>query len=187
MTYNIETRNGLPNEMQTLLTDYPREAWPDNPHFAASIQQWMGAHQMFRQLTDIVIKDTKRVIDKQRDPQDYAARLGHFGNLLVMNLHGHHTWEDRSYFPELLAADDRFETGLEMLEADHQVLDAGLAALTHSANRAIKLQQMDEKQMREEAANVLDNVTDVARYLARHLPDEEDLVVPILLHHKMRG
>ncbi|MEC8197707.1 MAG: hemerythrin domain-containing protein [Pseudomonadota bacterium] len=75
----------------------------------------MGAHTMFRQIAEIVAVDTEEMLDKKLDPDWYAMRLGHFGNALVRNLHGHHTWEDRKFFPELMAADDRFIDGLEML------------------------------------------------------------------------
>ena len=187
MLENLETRQGLPVEMQTLLRDYPRDAWPDHPNFAASIQNWLGAHVMFGRLADIVEKDTQTYLDRDSDAQDYAGRLGYFGNQLVANLHGHHTWEDRSYFPELNRADSRFESGLQMLEADHEVLDAGLDRLTRHANRAIQLTTLDPDQVKDEAGKVLKSVEDIKSYLGRHLPDEEDLIVPILLHHKMRG
>jgi iron-sulfur cluster repair protein YtfE (RIC family) len=187
MLENLETRQGLPEEMQVLLRNYPREAWPDHPNFAASIQNWLGAHVMFGRLADIVEKDTQMHLDRDSDPRDYVGRLGYYGNLLVANLHGHHTWEDRDYFPELSRADPRFDGGLQMLEADHEVLDAGLNRLTDHANRTIQLATLDPKQVRDEAALVLKDVEDVKSYLSRHLPDEEDLIVPILLHHKMRG
>lgn len=187
MLKTLETRQGLPLEMQTLLRDYPRDAWPDHPNFAVSIQNWLGAHVMFGRLANIVEKETQAHLDNNSDTRDFIGRLGYYGNLLVANLHGHHSWEDREYFPELHRADPRFENGLNMLEADHEVLDAGLDRLTHHANRTIQWATLDPKQVREEAALVLDDVGDVKSYLARHLPDEEDLIVPILLHHKMRG
>ena len=59
MTQTIQQREGLPDDMRILLRDYPREAWPDHPHFARSIQNWMGAHQMFRQLGEITAKGPK--------------------------------------------------------------------------------------------------------------------------------
>ena len=173
--------------MQTLLRDYPRDAWPDHPNFARSIQNWMGAHQSFRALTDLLAHDTQTFLDKDMESEAYAARLGFYGNLLVRNLHGHHTWEDRSYFPELMAADDRFESGLDMLETDHVALDALLDGITHTANRVIQLHQLEPSQMVNEAGPLEADFSQLQGFLARHLADEEDLIVPILLHHKMRG
>ena len=106
---------------------------------------------------------------------------------MVGNLHGHHGWEDHSYFPELSAADPRFDTGLEILEKDHEVLDAVLDVFTRTANRTIKLIQLDEKQAREEAGKLLEVARAIKALLARHLSDEEELAVPIILHHRLRG
>lgn len=185
--YNIHSRQGLPEEMQTLLRDYPREAWPDHPDFAESIQNWMGAHQMFRRLGEIVHTATEQAVDRTLDPEQFSARLGQFGNLLVRNLHGHHGWEDHQFFPELEAADARFARGLEMLESDHVELDALLDRLTTSANRYLQLVQLSPKDARAELPVLLKETGAIGGFLDRHLSDEEDLVVPILLHHKLRG
>lgn len=183
----LASRQALPQDMGLLLRDYPRDAWPDHPNFARSIQNWMGAHQMFRQLGDVTRSETEMYLDRARDANDFAGRLSVYGNLLVRNLHGHHTWEDRAFFPELAAADSRFEHGLEMLESDHEVLDDVLERFTRAGNRVVKLVQLDEAQARDEAGDVLKIATEIEGYLARHLADEEDLVVPIILHHKLRG
>ena len=188
MTYpTLSDRTGLHMGLQVLLRDYPRDAWPDHPNFARSIQNWMGAHNMFRNLSELNQKETELYLNNGRDPQDYADRLSFYGDLLVRNLHGHHMWEDRDYFPELLAADDRFARGLEMLEGDHLQMDEILGRFTDQANRVVQLIQLDETQAKGEAGNLQTLCTDITSFLNRHLADEEDLIVPILLHHKMRG
>lgn len=184
---SIHNRLALPTEFQILLGDYPRAAWPDHPNFAQSIQNWMGAHTMFRQLGKITTQETERFLDKASSDERFAQRMGYFGNQLVQNLHGHHNWEDRDYFPELSAADPRFDRGLDMLEADHQELDKVLDQFTRSANRTLQLIQLDRPQAYEEAALLKGHCEHIKGFLARHLEDEEDLIVPILLHHKMRG
>jgi hemerythrin-like domain-containing protein len=187
MTHHITMREGLPPEMRSLLWDLPRDSWQAHPAFARSIQNWMGAHQMFRQLGAIVQEDSETFLDKGMETDRYAGRLAHFGNLLVRNLHGHHTWEDRSYFPELQAADPRFTDGLEMLEGDHAELDALLDRFTRGANRVVQLATLDPSQMADEAGPVRDMAEQLTGFLHRHLTDEEDLIVPILLHHRLRG
>jgi iron-sulfur cluster repair protein YtfE (RIC family) len=142
---------------------------------------------MFGQIAAIVATDTEEMLDKQIDPDWYAMRLGHFGNALVRNLHGHHTWEDRKFFPELMAADDRFTAGLEMLEADHDAMDGLLNGLVQSSNRFIKLMDLSPQDAPSELPEVLKQAEGIQTFLIRHLMDEEDLTVPILLHHKLRG
>lgn len=177
----------MPEEMQLLLADYPRDDWDAHPNFKRATAQWMKAHQMFRQLAEVTRTETEGFLDKTRDPNDFAGRLSIYGNLLVRNLHGHHHWEDHSYFPELSAADPRFDAGLEILEKDHEALDGILDAFTSASNRVIKLIQLDEAQARDEAGGVHEMASGIERLLDRHLGDEEDLAVPIILHHKLRG
>ena len=118
---------------------------------------------------------------------DYAGRLSYYGGNLVGSLHGHHGWEDHSYFPELSAADPRFDAGLEVLEKDHADLDLVLDDFTRQANRVIKLADLDATQAREEAVSVHRTSEVIEAFLKRHLSDEEELAVPIILHHRLRG
>ena len=184
---NIKSRQALPHDMRLLLWDYPREAWPDHPNFARSVQNWMGAHSMFRQLGEVTRAETESYLSKDRAPEAFAGRLSYYGDALVRNLHGHHGWEDRAFFPELAKADPRFQQGLDMLEGDHVALDDVLDRFTHKANRVVKLIHLDEAQARQEAEDLLPITSEIEGFLARHLSDEEDLVVPIILHHKLRG
>lgn len=177
----------MPQEMRLLLKDYPRDAWQVHPGFARATRQWMAAHAGFRRLADALRDETEAYLDRRRDPQVYAGRTSRVGNALVGNLHGHHHFEDRSYFPELSAADPRFDAGLEILEKDHAALDSVLDDLTRTANRTIKLIQLDEAQARDEAGRLLNHAQTVETFLERHLGDEEDLAVPIILHHRLRG
>lgn len=158
--FDIRT-NDMPIEMQSLLRDYPRDDWDAHPGFKEKTRHWLGA--------------------------DYANRLAYRGNALVGNLHGHHGWEDHSYFPELSAADPRFNAGLDILEKDHEDLDGVLDNFTQTANRTIKLVQLDEKEAREDAGKLHGVAQTIEAFLDRHLSDEEELAVPIILHHRLRG
>ena len=177
----------LPDEMRILLDKYPREAWAAHPNFKQAAQNWLGAHRMFRSLSKTVRRDAENYLDKRIDPQDYAERLLHRGNALIGNLHGHHGWEDYAYFPELSAADPRFDAGLKILENDHKVLDEVLHDLTDAAIRTLDFIQSDDQAAHEEVARVYESAQIVEKLLARHLVDEEELAVPIIIHHKLRG
>jgi hypothetical protein len=185
-TFDIRTGD-MPSEMQTLLNDYPRDTWDAHPGFREKTRHWLGAHQMFRRLSAQVTKDTETFLNHDMDARDYAGALSHRGNQLVGNLHGHHGWEDHSYFPELSAADPRFDAGLEILETDHADLDKVLDSFTNLANRTIKLVQLDEKAAHDEAGQLHGTAQTIEAFLKRHLTDEEELAVPIILHHRLRG
>lgn len=173
--------------MQVLLNVYPRNTWEAHPGFKEKTQHWLGAHKMFRQLGQIIRTETEQFLDNSRGADQFAARLSYYGDMMVRNLHGHHGWEDHSYFPELAAADPRFEAGLEVLEKDHQELDVVLESFSTVANRVIQLAQLNEKQAYDEAGELHRVAETIEAFLKRHLSDEEELAVPIILHHRLRG
>lgn len=177
----------MPPELRVLLEQHPRDSWPAHPGFREKTRQWLSAHQMFRQLAARVREDAETYLDGDLEGPTYAAGLSRFGGALVGNLTGHHGWEDRVYFPELSAADPRFDAGLEILEQDHDDLDQVLATFTSTANRAIKLIQLDEAQARSEIGQTQATAEVIEAFLQRHLGDEEDLAVPIILEHRLRG
>ena len=185
-SFDIRT-DEMPSEMQSLLRAYPRDAWEQHPGFRDKTQHWLAAHKMFRQLGRVLRKETERYLDKARAPDDYAARLSYYGDALVQNLHGHHHWEDHNFFPELLAAEPRLDAGFDILEKDHEYLDRILDSFAKTANRAIKLIQLDEQQARDEAGKLHRIAETIEALLHRHLGDEEELAVPIILHHRLRG
>jgi uncharacterized protein YlaN (UPF0358 family) len=152
----------MPADMRILLDAYPRDTWEAHPGFKEKTSNWLGAHVMFRQLAELVRLETEAYLEKLRDPEDFAARLSRYGDL-------------------------RFEKGLEILEKDHEALDAMLFGFSRTANRAIKLVQLDEAQAREEAGQLQPVTETIEKLLARHLSDEEELAVPIILHHRLRG
>lgn len=185
--HHITTRIGWPEDIATLTATYPRPDWDAHPHLRRPTRQWMGAHQGFRRIAEILRRDVEQYLDAQIDDVAYADRLVHFGHRLTVNLHGHHTWEDRSFFPEVNSVDPRFAAGLDVLEADHMVLDETLDRFTRSANRVVLLSERDAAQARGEAGKLHALTVEIEGLLKRHLTDEEDLIVPIILHHKMRG
>jgi len=177
----------MPEQMRPLLDEYPRADWFDHPNFKQATKNWMGAHRMFRYLAELVHRETEQFLDGDLSGDDFARDLAYYGDALIQNLHGHHRWEDKNYFPELLAAEPRCREGFETLSADHQILDQVLEQFTLQSNRVIKLLHLDEKQAIEEAETLLPICDTLKKVLNRHLDDEENLAVPIILHHKLRG
>ncbi|GAB5449340.1 MAG: hypothetical protein Gyms2KO_42130 [Gymnodinialimonas sp.] len=185
-TYHIR-QDEMPEDMRFLLNTYPRDSWEAHPGFHEKTKHWLSAHQMFRRVSKQVRLDAEAYLNRDMEIDAYAGRLSYYGGNLVGNLHGHHGWEDHSYFPELSAADPRFDAGLEVLETDHADLDKVLDDFTRTANRAIKLATLDAAQAREEVARVHGTSEVIEAFLKRHLTDEEELAVPIILHHRLRG
>lgn len=180
----LDTRSGLPDALRVLLAQYPREAWARDPGFSPLIRFWLDRHMMFRKLTRRMTEDARAALEGRSDPRAHAAALARFGGMFVQELHGHHHIEDAHYFPVLSRHDARLERGFALLDADHHALDGHLQAFVTRANAVL---QAEAPTRHDATGTFLDGLDGFAPLLERHLTDEEDLVVPVLLRHGARG
>ncbi|MAY85805.1 MAG: dihydrodipicolinate reductase [Pseudooceanicola sp.] len=177
---SLAARTALPDPLRVLLAEYPREAWQADPGFSELIRFWLDRHLMFRRLIDQMQTDAQAAIDGNISALDYQRRLARFGGMFVNELHMHHQIEDTHYFPVLEAQDSRIAQGFAILDTDHHQIDAGLHSFADTANAALRLAP-ESPGFTDAAANVLSGVDTLAPLLNRHLIDEEELVVPVLL------
>ena len=180
----LDTRAGLPDALRVLLAEYPREAWARDPGFSPLIRFWLDRHMMFRKLSERMADDARAALEGRSDPRAHAAALARFGGMFAQELHGHHHIEDAHYFPVLARHDARLERGFTLLDADHHALDGHLQAFVTRANAVL---QAEARARHDATAAFLDGLEGFAPLLERHLTDEEDLVVPVLLKHGERG
>ncbi len=176
---SLETREGLPDALRVLLDAYPRDGWsPDTLDQLTSF--WLQRHMMFRRMLGHMVDDAKKLADGAMDPDIYARHLAQLGSHFVQDLHGHHHIEDEAYFPKLVVMDARLERGFEILDADHKAIDKHLNDFVNSANALISAHADDRL---EKGAPFLDTLERLQGFLHRHLVDEEDLVVPVILKY----
>lgn len=133
---------------------------------------------MFRQLSQMLIADTQSALDKALDPQQHKARVSRFGGMMVQQLHGHHQIEDAHYFPVLATKERALVRGFEILDHDHHDLDGLLERFTQKANAVLQ---------GSEPGAFLAETESFQRFLNRHLNDEEELIVPVILKHGPEG
>ena len=105
--------------------------------------------------------------------------------MFVNQLHGHHQIEDHHYFPVLVTRDRRIERGFDMLDKDHHALDGHLNRFVETANGAIAALTADDP--KSGAGAFLTAVDGMDHMLRRHLDDEEDLIVPVILRYGTEG
>jgi hemerythrin-like domain-containing protein len=177
----LETRTGLPDALRILMQEYPREGWEGHRHFEGLVRFWLDRHLMFRQMTALMQQETEAVLSRRMDPRSYTGRLAQIGSQFVQNLHGHHQIEDGHYFPILAKMYPRLQSGFELLDGDHHALEGTLQAFVKSANAV--LQTQDPKALHEAAGGFTVELARITALLDRHLVDEEELVVPIILKH----
>ena len=181
----LHLRTGLPDALRVLLEQYPRDIWTSHLHFDGLTRFWLERHLSFRHLMAELQTRTRAFIDEPGDPRLQARQTARLAGALIEHLHGHHQIEDLHYFPVLADAERRLERGFVMLDADHHALEAELNGLAEATN--IYLRALTQGDGVHDAAGAFEaRMRAFERLLDRHLADEEDLVVPVILHHAPR-
>jgi len=182
----LEDRKHLPDALRVLLRDYPRDLWESHHNFDGLTRFWLDRHLMFRRALAQWQDDTRGFLDHDRAPRAHGQMTARIGGFLINELHGHHQIEDTQYFPVLAQANARLARGFDLLDADHHALDAQLAALTEAANGHLRNLQDKTADQTASAGAMLARLDGFERFLNRHLVDEEELVVPVILHHALK-
>ncbi len=175
--FALATRPGLPDALRLLLPLYPRDGWTRHHNFDGLVAFWLDRHLSFRDLTARMAQGTQALLDRSIDPADFAATLLRLGTHFLNDLHGHHGIEDAYFFPRLTLIEPRLAQGFAMLETDHQSIDGVLHRFANAANSLLP----DPANLTHAAAFAAE-LAAVTALLDRHLTDEEDLIVPVILH-----
>jgi len=182
----LDQRSGLPDALRVLLEAYPRQGWSEDPGFNEVIRFWLERHLMFRRLTEVLGEEARSRLDGKIDARRHAAGLARYGGMFVNELHMHHQVEDHHYFPVLAQRDSRLARGFEILDRDHHAMDAILSGFASAANGVLSA-DLDSPQQFDAVGGFLEERDRVAALLERHLTDEEELVVPIILKYGTLG
>ncbi len=180
--FSLGSRGGLPDTLRVLLDSFPPEGWRTHPQFSALIQFWLERHLMFRQLQRALQDEARGFLGGARDPVGYAQALSRDAGFFLNPLHGHHHIEDQHYFPTLRRLEPRLAPGLDLLDSDHCALDALLGGLADRANAVLRDLGSGGRGV-DPTGRFATDLERFAGFLDRHLTDEEEIVVPILLAH----
>jgi iron-sulfur cluster repair protein YtfE (RIC family) len=176
----LDVRERLPDPLRVLVAAYPRSGWESHPHFTALTRFWLDRHLSFRRMQGLLIAETEGFLDGGREPRAYARGLQRLAGTFLNELHGHHMIEDHQNFPLLKRLDGRLAAGFDLLDADHHALDAGIHALAEDTNAVLRAVQ-DGAPADAPAGALHGRLAGFARLIDRHLVDEEELVVPVIL------
>jgi len=157
---------------------FPRERWTDAlPETAAF---WLQMHAGFRAQQAQMAAVASRWRAGALDPRGLQAALLPTLQAFLQHLDGHHRIETGHYFPQFRLIEPRIQTGLDLLDRDHDAIHGDLEALYHSAvafHQAVAAQSPAASDHAHRLADVLDRA---APGLIRHLDDEEDIVIPLM-------
>jgi hypothetical protein len=169
-------------EHRALLERHPRATWPARE--TPETQFWLGIHDGFRRDSAALTALGQDFRDRRLRAPELAVVAGARLRELVALLQGHHEIEDHHYFPVLREAEPRLARGFDLLARDHVALAEdihtavqALGAFTASAD----LDGGSSRAAAEVAERFVTAYERVHRRLVRHLEDEEDMVIPLLL------
>ena len=177
----LARRSGLPSDLTLLLARYPRDVWTGHANLGQMASFWLSRHAMFRELGTMLVEAGDRFRDGAIDAQQYAAFFAPRLQFLLQQLHVHHHIEDDHYFPIFRKADARLVRGFDMLEQDHDALHASIEASMGAANNFLQALRMSSDDLRKVADVSIEQGIVLIGGLNRHLDDEEDLIVPLIL------
>jgi hemerythrin-like domain-containing protein len=184
---SLGRRNGLPAEWLALLARHPRDIWPGNPRLGMTAQFWLDRHQAFRQLGQALQDSIQALRAGRSAPEDFQAGFVPRLRLFLGELNGHHQVEDFHYFPVFRQAAPELAPGFELLDRDHQTLHAGLLATAEAANTLLQALARDPAAAEEPLEAYTEVSGQLLEGLLRHLDDEEDLVIPLMIERGEGG
>jgi hypothetical protein len=180
-TLQLARRSGWPEELRVLLARFPREQWEGHANLGEMARFWLSRHAMFRDLSamiaDIAAKFRAGDLPAVEFPRQLVPRL----QFLLSQLSVHHQIEDLHYFPIFRAADARLQRGFDVLEGDHHAIHADMARTADTANALLRALGGDADALRRCGDNYSAASGALIKGLIRHLDDEEDLIVPLIL------
>ena len=178
---DLARRSGWPEDLRVLIARYPREQWDGHANLGEWAPFWLSRHAMFRELSgmieDIAGRFRAGELTPVQFPRVFVPRL----QFLLEQLNVHHQIEDYHHFPRLRAADERLARGFDILENDHHAIHADMAATAEAANAMLRALQSDADTLRRRGDDYAAASGTLLAGLVRHLDDEEDLIVPLVL------
>lgn len=177
----VENRKGLPADLRFLVEKYPREIWQGHANLGDMAHFWLQRHDMFRELGGMLQASVGDYREGRLSPIDFSRWFAPRLRFFLHQLHGHHQIEDLHYFPIFAEAERRLKRGFDILDSDHHVIHEALERNAEKGREfLIALQQNPDKQ-RFAADAYADENERLIHMLTRHLYDEEDLIIPVIL------
>ena len=177
----LARRSGWPDDLRVLLARFPREQWQGHANLGEMARFWLSRHAMFRELAGMIsgieVGFREGKLSAAEFPRQLVPRL----QFLLSQLNVHHQIEDLHYFPIFRAADTRLARGFDVLEGDHHAIHADMDRTVETTNALLQALAGNAAALTRCGDNYAAASGALLKGLIRHLDDEEDLIVPLIL------
>jgi len=183
----LDSRGGWPADLRLLIDRYPREVWPGHANLGAMAQFWLSRHDMFREIGTALEEAAAAFRNGTATAEDFRAWFPPRLQFFLQQLNAHHQVEDLHFFPVFQAAEARLARGFDVLESDHHAIHQSIERAVETANAFLRTAVNDAAPLRV-AGDAYAAANDaLLRQLRRHLADEEDLIIPLILDRTEAG
>jgi iron-sulfur cluster repair protein YtfE (RIC family) len=180
---DIDTRTGWPEELCALLNRFPRDRWRSNGN--SMTEFWLDKHDYFRNQASAMSAMATEFRNDKVEAAQFAAWLAPRLQAFLASLHGHHQIEDYHYFPAFREAQSSLAPGFDVLASDHELMHRSIAEIVEKTNAfltSLSDESANAKDVQKRAAEQYIETSELTfSRLVRHLSDEEDLIIPIML------
>jgi hemerythrin-like domain-containing protein len=177
----LDVRDGWPAELRLLIDRYPRAVWQGHANLGVMAQFWLSRHDMFRDIGTALEEGTAAFRNGTSSAQDFRTWFPSRLQFFLQQLNAHHQVEDLHYFPVFQAAEARLALGFDVLESDHHTIHQSIDRAVGAANALLRTPVNDKDPLRAAADAYAAASEALLRRLGRHLDDEEDLIIPLIL------
>lgn len=178
---DLPQRGALPDDLTFLLKKYPREEWPGNPKLGQTGAFWLQRHGMFRELGGLLLNGTTSYWEEKIGADDFRQWFIPRLQFFLSSLNDHHRIEDTAYFPAFQKAEPNLARGFEILDQDHHILHDAIERQVQTVNTLLQTEAGQADALRRAADAHATASVSMVTMLQRHLDDEEDLIIPLLM------
>ncbi len=187
----LSARESLPDDLLYLTRQHPRDTWESGAATAQVAQAWLHFHEQFRRAGGAISAQINALREGHVKPGDFSPRFASLASRFISGLEGHHGVEDDYYFPTFMKAEPGLARGFEILDSDHDAVHGGLERFANASAELLRALAADQEALGSDQRFALDRLaqdwTAFRKHLLRHLDDEEDIVIPLMIELARRG
>ena len=180
-TLALARRSGWPEDLRVLVARFPREQWEGHANLGEMARFWLSRHAMFRELAAMIAAIDAQFREGTLSPLEFPRQLVPRLQFLLSQLNVHHQIEDLHYFPIFRAAETRLARGFDVLESDHHAIHVDMEQTANATNALLRALAGEPQALRRCGDDYASACGALLKGLVRHLDDEEDLIVPLIL------